>query len=107
MLSGGGSVAYFAGHSSIMSLNYRQAFMLAAAANTCNSSARRVIGESAVIPPGGTMLCHFVALPGVLADFLQSGRALRRGFREESVTDLLMGSLLVGQSWVISRDAEG
>jgi hypothetical protein len=89
-----------------MSLNYWQAFMLASATNSFNWFARRVVGESAVIPPGGTMLCHFATFPGVVADSLQS-RALRRGFREESVTNLLMGSLLVGQSQVISRDKEG
>ena len=44
------------------------------------------------------MLCHFAAFPGVVADFLQSGRALRRGFREESVTDLLLGGLLLDEA---------
>src|ERR1700745_707121 len=49
------------------------------------------------------MLCHFAdAFPRIVADFLQSGRALRRGFREESVTDLLMGSLrLLGDRRII------
>lgn len=41
------------------------------------------------------MLCEFAdQFPIIVADFLQSGRSLRRGFREESVTDLIMGGLV-------------
>lgn len=49
------------------------------------------------------MLCLLAhQFPPFVADFLGRGRSLRRRFREESVTDLLMGSLVaVGGSRVI------
>jgi Family of unknown function (DUF6615) len=49
------------------------------------------------------VLCHFAnEFPEFVANFLQHGRKLRRRFREESVTDLLMGSLLsIGGRFVI------
>lgn len=49
------------------------------------------------------MLCLLAhQFPPFVADFLARGRSLRRRFREESVTDLLMGSLVVvGGSRVI------
>jgi hypothetical protein len=49
------------------------------------------------------MLCYFAhQFPNFVSDFIERGRTLRRRFREESVTDLLMGSLLiVGGSRVI------
>jgi hypothetical protein len=41
------------------------------------------------------MLCYFShQFPPFVANFLQRGRVLRRRFREESITDLLMGSLV-------------
>jgi hypothetical protein len=41
------------------------------------------------------MLCEFAQrFPDFVADFLNRGRVLRRRFREESVTDLLMASLV-------------
>jgi hypothetical protein len=41
------------------------------------------------------VLCHFAdRFPAFVAAFLQHGQKLRRRFREESVTDLMMGSLL-------------
>src|SRR6188508_509137 len=49
------------------------------------------------------MLCHFAhEFPSVVGDFLERGRRLRRRFREESVTDLMMYSLvMLGGSRVI------
>jgi hypothetical protein len=41
------------------------------------------------------MLCHFAnSFPRFVASFLQRGRTLKRRFREEIITDLMMGSLL-------------
>src|SRR5258707_418105 len=41
------------------------------------------------------MLCHLASeFPQFVAEFLDRGRSLRRRFREETVTDLLMGSLI-------------
>jgi hypothetical protein len=41
------------------------------------------------------MLCQLAhQFPGFVATFLQSSRQLRRRFREETITDLLMGSLI-------------
>ena len=41
------------------------------------------------------MLCYFAhKFPPFVAAFLQRGRKLRRRFREETITDLMMGSLL-------------
>lgn len=41
------------------------------------------------------MLCYLAQqFPLFVADFLERGRLLRRRFREETVTDLLMGSLI-------------
>jgi len=49
------------------------------------------------------MLCYFShQFPQFVAAFIQNGRKLRRRFREESVTDLLMGSLMtIGGARVI------
>lgn len=41
------------------------------------------------------MLCHMAhQFPPFVESFLERSRALRRRFREETVTDLLMGSLI-------------
>lgn len=49
------------------------------------------------------MLCNFAhQFPPFVASFLERGRWLRRRFREETVTDLLMGNLMtVGDSRII------
>lgn len=60
-----------------------------------------------MIPPGGTMLHQFAAFPGVVARLSSQRASTASRIREESVTDSLMGSLLVGQSQVISRNEEG
>ncbi|MBU0583095.1 MAG: hypothetical protein KKB66_11335 [Alphaproteobacteria bacterium] len=45
------------------------------------------------------MLCHFAhQFPPFVESFLERGRSLRRRFREETVTDLMMGSLITAGS---------
>jgi len=50
------------------------------------------------------MLCHFARFfPGFVADFLESGLSLKRKFREETITDIMMANLkaLGGNSVIV------